>query len=374
MATGAGYKSKTAFRKEGVQVAYATPVECGTGHQMPIIPPIGLTRQIVKELDNAIRHKAGIGGSNVVTKQVSGACEFEMVYRGLEHLLICATGISEEPETVDTGVYKNNFNLAENMHTESFMAGYGMLAGDGFLAGDKLTRRGTLCIDKAVSPIWEYVSAMVQSMTIKGNAKGVRVGVELIPYDLDRSSSTNTSSSSWSILNDDWDPVLFQDMVFWIDDYSASTALSSADAVGVSEFEIKLDNNLIVTQDSQSGLYIAEPRRNGKRQVTGSFTFPRYESDTLLGKLEAQTAMMAMIKFTGPQIGATGYYYTFWIWLPTLRFDEIPVSVDSAGILSATHTFTAEIPAAVPAGFPTAAEKELLLQLQNDLSTNPDRL
>ena len=64
MAEGAGYKSLTAFRKEGTQVAYATPVECGAGHQMPVLPPVGLERSIAKQLDNAIRHHAGIGDSS----------------------------------------------------------------------------------------------------------------------------------------------------------------------------------------------------------------------------------------------------------------------------------------------------------------------
>ena len=371
MAEGAGYKSLTAFRKEGTQVAYATPVECGAGHQMPVLPPVGLERSIAKQLDNAIRHHAGIGDSSVLLKSVGGTCEFDLPYRGLEYLLYCAMGFCDGagPETVDTGVYKHTIELAENLHTEPIAAGDGIIAGDGWLAGDNKVRRGTLCIEKTIS-IWEYISCMVQAMTIKGNAKRVSVEFEMISYNLDLASAVNTSSSAWSIPNTDWDWMLFQDMVLWIDDYSDSVALTSADAVGVSEFQIKLENNLKVTQDSQSGLYIAEPRRDGKRLVTGSFTFPRYENDTFLGKLDAQTAMMAMMRFIGPQIGATGYYHTFWVWLPTFRFDAVDAPVDNPGLLPVTHTFTAEIPAAVPSGFPATAETELLLQIQNDLDAN----
>ena len=212
---------------------------------------------------------------------------------------------------------------------------------------------------------------MFNSMNIRGNASGVRISFDLIPQDLDLNSSTNTASSSWSIANGDWNYIQFQDLALWIDDYSISVPLTSADAIGVSEFEIKLANNLKAKQDSQSGQLIADPRRAKKRTVAGSFTMQRYESDTLLDKLGAQTACMAMFRFTGPEIGATGYYLTMWLWLPNLKFDVIDAPLGGRGIIPVTHTFTAEIPAAVPSGFPAGADKELYIQIQNDLSTNP---
>lgn len=372
MAIGAGFSSKTVWKKEGEQGSYGTPVECGADDQAPLITE-DLGREIEKELDNTIRHKAGYGGSDITGKLVSGPMTLEAVYRGIESIIVSALGFSNysaSPETVAAGVYKHTFEPAENLHTESWQAGDGILAGDGYLAGDNKVRRGTLCIDKSVS-IWEFASAMIEGITIKGDAKGVKVELDLVPYDLDRASAVNTSSAAWSTPNDDWPSILFQDLVLWIDDYSDSVALTSADAVGISEFEIKLENNLKIEKDSLSGLYVAEPRRDGKRLITGSFTFPRYENDAFLDDLDAQNPMMAMLKFTGSQIGATGYYKTFWVWLSTIRFDEVKAPVGGAGLIPVTHTFTAEIPAAVPAGFPTQATKEMIVQVQNDLSTNP---
>jgi len=371
MPIGAGFSSKTAWKKEGNQAAYGTPIECGANDQQPLLSE-SLARDIEKELDNVVRHKAGHGNSDVTGKVVTGSITIEAVYRGIESIICTAMGFANHggsPEIIASGVYKHTFELAENLHTEAWTAGDGILAGSGALAGDKKVRRGTLCIDKCVS-IWEYISTMVQAMTIKGEARGISIELELIPYDLNRSSTVNTSSSGWSIPNSDWESILLPDLEFWISDYSTDVALTSDDAIGISGFEIRLENNLIAEKDSLSGQYISEPRREGKRRVTGSFTFPRYETDTFLERLDAQVAQMAMLKFTGSEI-APGHHHTFWIWLPTLKFDKVEALIDGPGLLPVSHTFTCEIPAGCPAGFPYQATKEMVIQVQNGLGTNP---
>jgi len=370
---GAGFSSKTAWKKEAAQSAYGTPIECGANDQQPLITE-GLSRDIEKELDNVIRHKAGYGQSDVIGKLINGPITIEAVYRGIESLIVSAMGFSNYSASPQSGgaegVYKHTFELANNLHTQSWAAGDGILAGSGYLAGDKKVRRGTLCIDKSVS-IWEVISSMVQSMTISGDSKGVRIELDMLPYDLDRASAVNDSSAAWSIINDDWLSILFQDLDLRIDDYSDSVALTGDDAIGISAFEIKLENHLKMGKDSRSGVYIAEPGREAKRLVTGSFTIPRYENDTFLDHCDAQNALMAILKFTGSQIGATGYYRTFWIWLPTIKFDKVDAPMGGPGIIPVEHTFTCELPAACPQGFPAQATKEMVIQVQNGLSTNP---
>ena len=372
MTTGAGFSSKAAWKREGLQSAYGTPIACGAGDQVPLITE-SLSPEVAKEFDFPIRHKAGMGGSDIVGKGVQGSIEIDAVYRGIEYILVSRTGMcnySASPALIAAGVYKNTFELADNLHTESWCAGDGVLAGSGLLAGDQKVRRGSLCIDKSVS-LWEHSSTMIQTLTIKGDAKGVRIVLELVPYKLDRASAVNTTSAAWDIPGTDWLSLLFPDLVFWIGDYSTSVALGSGNAVGISAFEVKLQNKFTIERDSLSGLYIAEPRREGKRLVTGSFSIPRYESDTFLGDMNLQTRKMALLKFTGSQIETSGYYRTFWIWLPTLRFDKVDAPIGGAGLIATTHTFTAEMPPGMAAGFPTEATREMVLQLQNDLSSNP---
>jgi len=368
MIIGTGYRSKTAWRKEATQSAYGTVIACGANNQMPLIRG-NLTRTMKKELDHIAVHKNGHGDIDLVSTEISGPVSFALAYRGIESLLVSAMGFShysDSPELIDAGVYKHTLELSENLHAEEWAAG----EGSGWSEDDTKVRRGTLCLDKVVS-IWEYASVMIQTMIIRGNSRGVQVDFELLPYNLDLASATNTSSSSWSIPNDDWESVLFQDLVLWIDDYSGSVALTSDDAIGISEFEIKLENNLAQVQDSLSGLYIAEPRRVEKRLVTGSFTIPRYKTNGLLSKLRDQSTLMAMLRFQGSEIGSTGYYHTFWIWLPALKFDEVNAPIGNPGIIPVPRTFTAEIPAGAPAGFPTEATKEMVVQIQNDFPTNP---
>ncbi len=372
MTIGAGFSTTAAWKKEDKQSAYGGVIEVGANEQMPLISE-SLERGIEKEPDNTIRNKAGAGAADVIGKTVAGTAVFDLMYRGLESLLVCALGHADytaSPATVAAGVYKHTLEPAENLHAEGWLAGDGVLADSGLLAGDQKVRRGALVIDKGVS-LWEYASCMIQALTITGSAKGLRLEAELVPYTLDHASAVNTTSAAWSIPGTDWLSVLFQDMVVWLDDYSAAVALTSADALGISEFSLKLENSLKIEKDSLSGLYIAEPRRDAKRRVTGSFTMPRYESDAFLADLDDQTAKMAMLKFTGAEIGATGYYRTFWVWLPTLKFDKVDAQVSGPKLIPVKHAFTAELPAAVPAGFPTQAAKELLLQIQNDYAANP---
>jgi hypothetical protein len=372
MTQGAGFSSITAWAREGVQSDHGTPIVCGSGDQIPLVTE-SLAADLEKEPDNTIRNQAGAGAADVTGRGVQGSVEIDAVYRGIESILASACGFcsySASPETVAAGVYKHAIELAGNLHAEPWAAGDGVLAGSGLLAGDQKVRRGTLCIDKSVS-IWEYASAMVQAMTIKGDSKGVRISLDLVPYGLDRASAVNTSSAAWDIPGADWLSALFQDMELWIADYSTGAALSQADAIGVNTFEIKLDNKLAIERDSLSGLYIAEPRRTGKRVVTGSFTIPRYEADDFLDDLNSQTAKMAMLRFSGAEIGSTGYDHTLWIWLPTIKFDQSKAPISGPGMMPLVCTFTAELPTGLAAGFPSQATQEMLIQIQNDLSTNP---
>jgi len=369
MGLGQGFAAKAAFRREGRQSAYGTPVLCSINHLMPMLPDEDLQREIAKDMDNQAQYGGGHGASEMISRLVSGPVTFRMPYWGLEQFILCGLGWANPPETVDSGVYKHLIEPADNLHTEKITAGDAILAGDGWLAGDYKVRRGTLCIEKTVS-IWEFISVMVQSLTFRGNAQGVWVDADLVPYDLDRASAVNTSSAGWTAPFPDWHQVFFQDMIFRIGDYSVSTPLSSGDELGIRDFEIKIENHLEIKQDSRSGLYIAEPRRDKKRLVTGSFTFSRYENDTFLDDLDAQNPMMAMLQFTGPEIFSSGYDYTLWIWLPTLRFDMVGAPIDSPGLIAVTHTFTAEIPEEVPAGFPSGADKEIAVQFQIGSSKN----
>ena len=130
MVQGAGWSSLTAWKKEETQTSYGeTPIECGAQDEVPLLSE-AISRDMQKEPDNVVRNKAGVGGSDVTGKLVSGPVAVEAVYRGMESILVTAMGFcnySASPETVAAGVYKHTFELTENLHTQ----GWGWTAFDG---------------------------------------------------------------------------------------------------------------------------------------------------------------------------------------------------------------------------------------------------
>lgn len=371
MTTGAGFKTTAAWARENKSSAYGTAATCGANQVLPMVTE-DVQGSVEKVHDEAIRNKAGLGAATVVSRQVGGPLALRMTYRGLEAVLVAALGLCPYtgPTTVAAGVYRHNFIPDEDLAREGWGAGDGVLAGSGLLAGDQKVRAGTFCVDKSIS-VWENASVMVRGLTIKGDSKGVFLDLDLVAREQLRGTLTNPDSSTWTIPGDDFLPVLFGDLALWLGDYSTTTPLTSGNAVGISSFEIKLDNKLKTEQDSTSGLSIAEPGRDGRRQVTVTLRLPRYENDDFLDALDAGTPKMAMLKFTGSALGSTGYNRALWIWLPRFTLDRAPAPTGGPGLLQMQIDFTAELPPALPSGFPTTATKEILLQLQNDYPTNP---
>lgn len=371
MTTAAGFSTLAAWAREDKQSAYGVVATCGAEQQLPMISE-AIEYKIDKAYDEAVRNQAGMGESEITGKQAAGPLSLRGCYRGLESVLASALGLCkyDSPATIAAGVYKHDFIPDEDLARAGWAAGDGVLAGGGLLAGDKKVRAATVCVDKTVS-VWENASVMVQTMTLKGTSKGVFIDLDVQARDQLRATADNPDSSTWSIVDDDFLPVLFGDLTLWVGSFSTSVALDSSNAIGVSEIEIKLDNKLKIEQTSTSGLFFAEPARDGLRQVSGSFKLPRYENDDFLDALDAAAPLMAMLKFTGSAIGVTGHNRTLWIWLPRFTLDQAPAPTSGPGLVTMQLNFTAELPSQAPAGMPTNATKELLIQLQNDYATNP---
>ena len=291
------------------------------------------------------------------------------------------------PVNTDTGTMAQEwlhlFELDNNLHDELFsvmdndQSWTYPTAGVGG-ATDLCIRRGTLGIEKNQTKPWIFRSCMVDSMTIKATAgAGVTFSFDLIPFNLDRDSATNTASTTWAFDHGATtlftpstnERIVFSDITqFWIDDYSASVSLSSADAYAVSEFTITLNNNLKVDdQDAVSTSWRTAPARGGFREITGSFTLPRYDSDTLITDLNAGNILMAHIKFQGSTIASSARYFE--IYICSLKLTSVSAPVSGADVISLTFNFRALVPAAQPSGFPTqnqdAPRSEMMIRTLN---------
>ena len=88
-------------------------------------------------------------------------------------------------------------------------------------------RHFTLCIDKQISPIEEFLSCKVNGLTIKGDAADGRVVFifDIVAHSRDLGSATNTTSASWT--GNLAQPILFNDLTVRmrpVDEYTIAAA------------------------------------------------------------------------------------------------------------------------------------------------------
>ena len=251
-------------------------------------------------------------------------------------------------------------------------------------SNDKIIRRGTFGVEKGTS-VWVWRSCYVNSMTLAASAgSGLTGSFELIPFNLDKGSATNTASTTW-----DWkhgksganlftpqenERAMFSDVAYFrIGAYSTVSggALSSSDDYGISDFSISVNNNLSAdAQSTTSGVHRMEPVRGGHREVSGSFSLPRYDSDTFINWLNNQTKLMAQIQFQGSTMETIARKFEIFLSSIVLTKGSAPVGGPDA--LTQSFEFTALVPAGQPYwsdGTPvqniTAPRSEMVIQVTN---------
>jgi hypothetical protein len=164
--------------------------------------------------------------------------------------------------------------------------------------------------------------------------------------------------------------ILRGDATFRLDSYSTGTALTSADNLGITEFELKIKNNLQADlQTTGTGYFRAEPVRMGRREVTGSFTVPRHIAVTRLSNYTAADMLMASLTFSNAT-AIWGYYEAFLkLWIRSLKLTKADVAVPGPEVLEEKFNFTAISPAGDSAGMPADSEgadnSEVIIELQN---------
>ncbi len=224
---------------------------------------------------------------------------------------------------------------------------------------------GTLGIDQQIA-VLEYPGAMVNSLTLKLAGKTLKVSAELIAFCKNfRTSGRNASSAGWKYNESEdslvagglleFNAAIFGDAVFRIGDWSSSAALVNANQLGITEFELKINNNLKTDDRStKSGLYIIEPVNGGKRDVTGSIKLPRHTEITRFTDLRSNKKLMADVVFTGPGVAGSGSYsFKLGLNLRQLKWDPGKAGVDGPGVVAEMWPFRCFQPSAVSAGMPT---------------------
>jgi len=251
-------------------------------------------------------------------------------------------------------------------------------------ATDLIIRRLTVGNLKWSTTPWIWRCCYVNGMSINFSSKsGLSISFDLIPFDLDRSSSTNgaASAADWAFSESPLftpsqnERILFNHLGgsgFLRIDAFANGAMTSADEYGISAFTINLNNALKADdQDSNSTPYRVQPNRGGFREVTGSFTLPRYGADTFFTWADAATILQSHIKFVGSTIASTARLFE--IFLGSFKITKPSAPISGPNVVPQTFEFRSLVPVSAPtfiaSGNPTqimtSPRSELMIRTTN---------
>ena len=273
-------------------------------------------------------------------------------------------------------VWKHTYQTSKNMHIEQMVDVDPLNYLATAAATQAMSRMFYLKVFKGVDE-WSFIAVMCNSITFKLNSDGLKITMELIPFRILTAASAFTPNfiPTTIIAEANYvDKINFSDAAFWLDTYSTSVPLTSADAVGISEFELtikhSLQSDLLTTA---SPVRRAEPMVEGFREVTGSFTIPRYNTNARLTQYTDGTDLMAKLDLTGRQLhsAASASYEEMIFWLRRIRLTKPDTNVSGPGVVPEKHTFRClapsgtEAPSGMPAYYITNPEVQIQTVNQN---------
>ena len=306
--------------------------------------------------------ETGLGptGFDVLSVMPTATVSLKARYQGLEQLWACALGYMAKrigatvlPETLAAGVYRHLFELDASLSTAAgWTLADGFQVGSELLVGQRRVRRGTYAVDYQVS-VWEWLSSMIQAVTLQSEPGGTTLTVELAAYSLSRSSSVNTSATMLKLLPSTLPTLLFTDLVLRVGAYSTVTPLGSGDDVKCTSFTLRLENTLVAMPGPRTGTAPEEYEREGVPRATVTFVVPRHTADLWQTRWSANTLLMADAKFTSPTEIAPGQPYKLNVYLPSCRVTTGQLNTAGPRVASDTVALVGVVPTAAAAGFPT---------------------
>ncbi|MCK9569430.1 hypothetical protein M0R72_10870 [Candidatus Pacearchaeota archaeon] len=238
--------------------------------------------------------------------------------------------------------FSHQYEFSKNMHRE-LVSDCGITP---WATAARFVRWGTLCIDKGVS-VHEWQGVYVESLAFKLNKEGLTITAELKPFWIDRRTTGRNydEKATWAFHAMTTYPVTsriqFADCAFRLGAQTTGS-LDNDDNLGISEMEFSIKNNLDADlQTLASGLYREEPARGNKREVSGSFTIPRYRADTRLNNFTAGDLLMAQLHCGGPEIytGASHTAMSLDCYFRALKLEKASVPTDGPGMFAEKYNF-----------------------------------
>jgi hypothetical protein len=295
-----------------------TLLALGTNHMFPYlnISVDGKTEFMASEDVDGIaqRDVPVLFKKNAVLDSWDGNCRF----RNMGRFLYWAFGYEDggsSPETVSAGVYRHLYELDRHeRHLTSYRSDEDTAVD--YASTDRKVRFGSLGLKKGTNDFrfpflmcggFGFGSSAGQE-PMKWNAKGNA-------YREDRG---NYASADWTA------PAGATGTQYLIGHHHLTLSLGPSGAlvdVAVTDFQCSVDIPLLVEQDSESGLFVAQPVLNGKYGVSVSCTLARHEADTYKAYRDAFTACCMKAVYAS---GAD----EFGLYFPNLRIIDAPDTGD----------------------------------------------
>lgn len=278
-------------------------------------------------IESGALYRTGILGSKVVQGQVgiAGEMEFEAQYEGWEVLAKHAFGSVQSTQQGATAAWRHNFTIADVLPTGLSLEIY----------------RDSSNFASESSKAFVYAGCKITSISFASSVgELLKVSGSVLGSNEERRSKSTESFSTSPLA------VYHQGLLTW----------DSGDAE-VTNFRIMLNNQLDLRPKLNSQIS-REPIRQGKVEVTGSFT-AEFDSWRKYDDFLNAAQRTLNVHFTGPEI-QPGYPYYIDLNLNIAIITNLRVNLNSPGRIILEIDFKA---------YRTTSVNELVMEIQNTLTS-----
>ncbi len=270
-------------------------------------------------------------------------------YEGWDVLLALSLGTAGSPANLSGSAYSNTYSPADSI-------------ADDF---------ATIALKKSATTnnIWEIPSAKITGFTITGKIGELcQITVNEMGNKVENQSAINTNASIASVTYPDKGNAVKMDARTLIRmNTQSGSALADSDIIYPSEFEVTY--NRPFESDFEAGFSDAsEPVQNGFAEATIKLVFDKYNSDTFMDAIAADTDQKMELHLEGAEI-ETNYRYTFRFEFPKITWKTADAPVTGPGKIPQTVEGTLLKVSSAPTGMTTT--DPLSIYVQNTRSTDP---
>jgi hypothetical protein len=376
-----GIALRCGFQREAIVTAPIWPTASAAvvTTLLPLLD-VAPTDGVTKAGYSSVASGLGPAGFDVVSILPAATVTLKAQYQGLEALWACALGYMAKrigatvlPEALGGGAFRHLYELDTGLSTaHTWDASADGFTGGELLAGQRKVRRGTFAVDLGVS-VWEFLSSMVQALTLQVEEAGATLTLELLSHSKSEVSVINTSVTMARCLPPTAPNVLFSDLLFRVAPYSASTPLASGDIVRATRWALRLDNMLVGVPGPRTGLYAEEYERGSDPRVTVTFVDPRHTADQWQQRWRDTPVLMADARCTSERFITAGQPYRLNVSLPSCQVTNAQLGLNGATLPPDTVQLVGVVPSAAAAGFPTMrhTSSALAVEVYSGVSQHP---